>query len=76
MSDYDAALRRARKDGAGRCDDAAAMAAFCSTSIQLLLGAVSPQLIWVGAQKEGLTLLELGRLCSSDPAAVEKLQWL
>jgi len=76
MSDYRVALNRGRRVGAGRCDDAAAMALFLESCVQQLLGAVAPQLIWEGAQKEGLTFLELGKLCSSDPARVEKLQWL
>ena len=75
-SAYREALRRGRRVGAGRCDDAAAMALFCEANIQLLLGAVGPQLIWEGAQKQGLTFLQLGKLCSTDPAQVEALQWL
>ena len=76
MDAYRDALKRAKRDGVGRCDDAAAMASFCEHSIQAVLGAVGPQLIWEGAQKKGLTFLELGKLCSSNPAAVEELQWL
>lgn len=76
MSGYQEALKRAAKVGVGQCDDAAAMAAFLDSTAQILLGAVAPQLIWQGAQKQGLTFLELGKLCTSDPARVEELQWL
>ena len=76
MNAYEEALKRGHKEGAGRCDDAAAMALFCDTSLLILLGAVSPQLVWEGAQKQGWTFLELGKACTADPAAVEELQWL
>lgn len=72
---YEAALKRAKDKGVGRCDDAAAMAAFCDANIQLLVGAVSPQLVWEGAQKKGLTLLELGRMVR-DPMAIDDLMWV
>lgn len=77
MSDtYEAALKRAKTQGVGRCDDAAAMAAFCQANIQILVGAVSPKLVWQGAQASGLTFLELGRMVGRDPMEVEALQWV
>jgi hypothetical protein len=54
MTAYDQALRRASGNVA-HCDDAALMASFLEGSAQLLLGAVSPKLIWEGAQAQGLT---------------------
>lgn len=72
---YEAALKRAKDKGVGRCDDAAAMAAFCQANLPILVGAVSPQLVWEGAQKKGLTFLELGRLVK-DPMAIDDLQWV
>lgn len=73
---YEAALERAEAQGISQCDDAAAVAAFCKTNLPLIVGAVSPKLVWQGAQVKGLTLLELGRLAGSDPMEVEALQWL
>lgn len=73
---YEAALTRARKEGVGVCDDAAAMAAFCETTVPLLVGAVSGRLVWEGAMRKGLSALELGRLAGSDVRAVDDLQWV
>lgn len=73
---YEEALAEAAKVGVGRCGDAAAMAQFCDANIQILCGAVSPHLVWEGAQKKGLTFLELGRLAGKDPMAVEALMWI
>lgn len=73
--DYEQTLAAARKVGAGCADDAGAMALFCEANIQLLCGAVSPRLVWEGAQRKGMTLLELGRLAGKDPMAVADLMW-
>lgn len=72
---YEEALAEARRVGVGVCSDAAAMAAFCAANVQLLCGAVSPRLVWEGAQRRGLSSLELGRLAGSDPKAVADLMW-
>lgn len=73
---YAAALKRGRKQGAGACDDAAAMALYCDGPLQTLAGAVSPQLVWEGAQASGLSLLELARMTAREPMAVAELMWL
>lgn len=74
---YEEALAEARRVGVGRCSDPAAMAAFCdSGALQIAVGAASGQLVWEGAQATGLTFLELGRLCGSDPMAVHNLMWV
>lgn len=75
MSTYAEALEAARIVGTGKADDAGAMAQFCEANIQLLCGAVSPRLVWEGAQRKGLTFLELGRLAAKDPAGVADLMW-
>jgi hypothetical protein len=72
---YQEALAEARKVGVRNASDAAKMAQFCDANIQLLCGAVSPQLVWEGAQRKGMTFLELGRLAGKDPMAVENLMW-
>jgi hypothetical protein len=71
---YAAALAAAKRVGASRADDAGLMALFCESSIQLLCGAVSPQLVWEGAQLKGLTTKELMDL-AQDPRAIDDLQW-
>jgi hypothetical protein len=73
---YEQALTEAATKGTSQCSDAAAIAQLCDGTIQLLIGAVSPRLVWEGAQKKGLTYLEFGHLCGTDPRAVEALQWL
>jgi hypothetical protein len=75
MAEYDEALARYRRDGASKADDAALMAAFCEHDLQLLVGAVSPKLVWSGAQKHGLTALQLTKM-TTGPMAVSDLQWL
>jgi hypothetical protein len=76
MSPYKEALAAAHKTGVSKCTDAQLMATFCESSIQIAVGAVSPELVWDGAQKTGLTTLELARLASTDKNAVEALMWL
>lgn len=73
---YEEALSEARKKGVGRCSDAAAMAAFCEANIHILVGAVSPKLMWDGAQRKGMTFLEFGRLVGADPIAASELMWV
>lgn len=72
---YEAALKRAKTQGVGRCDDAALMAAFCAHDIQLLVGAVSPQLVWEGAQAKGLATRELAAMANRGWQEVDDLQW-
>lgn len=76
MSDFDDALARCRKAGVGRASDAEAMAGFCADTLQILVGAVSPKLVWNGAMKKRLNLKQLAALCHSDPLAVAALQGL
>ncbi|WTX00958.1 hypothetical protein OG216_46890 (plasmid) [Streptomycetaceae bacterium NBC_01309] len=74
--DYEATLKAAKKDGAGVCDDAGAMALFCESGLQLAVGAVSPKLVWIGARKSGWSFEELARRCVQDRRSVESVQWL
>lgn len=73
---YEEALAEAKRVGVRRASDPAAMAAFCESNIQFLCGAVSPRLVWEGAMKRGMTLLDLGRLAGSDTSAVAELMWV
>lgn len=52
-SAYAQALVEAKRVGASRCSDAATMATYCESALQIMVGAASPQLVWEGAQKKG-----------------------
>jgi hypothetical protein len=69
------AHQRYTRIGASRADDAALMAGFCAESLQLLVGAASPQLVWEAAQRKGMTTLALAELCNTNPPAVHDLMW-
>lgn len=73
---YREAIQNGKRLGAANCSDAEAMALFLESSIQMLCGAVSPRLVWEGAQKRGLTYREVGRLAATNPAAIEELMWV
>lgn len=72
---YEQALAEGRKVGARRADDPALMALFCADTLQHVVGAVSPQLVWEGAQAQGLRTKDLVRLCATDVLAVGALMW-
>lgn len=76
MSAYSAALAAANKIGSANATDAGVMAQFCATSLQLLVGAAAPQLVWEGAQKKGMTARDLVALATENPAAVHDLMWI
>jgi hypothetical protein len=73
---YTEALAEAKRTGLRRCSDAAAMAAFCDSTLQLIAGAVSGQLVWEGAQRKGLTFQQLAFKAAHVPQEVEQLQWI
>ncbi len=74
-SQYNKVLTAARKAGARNADDAGLMALFCADTLQYVAGALSPQLVWEGAQHSGLSTSELVSLCNKDTMAVSDLQW-
>ena len=73
---YAAALKVCRAKGAAHAPNDALMAGLCQDVIQTLVGAVSPQLVWEGAMKKGLTAKGLLNLCHDDFMAVDDLQWI
>jgi hypothetical protein len=73
---YSRTLATARTTGTARQTDPQLMAMFCDTAIQILCGAVSPRLVWEGAQAQGLAARDLVRLAHDDPRAVEGLMWI
>lgn len=72
---YEDALAAAKEIGARRAPDPQLMALFCDANLQTLVGAVSPQLVWEGAQKRGLSTKQLAALCATDVMAVSDLMW-
>ncbi|MFF1343757.1 hypothetical protein ACFVYT_39000 [Streptomyces sp. NPDC058290] len=72
---YEEALAESRAVGASNASDSVLMAMFCESTLQTLVGAVSPKLVWMGAQKKEISTKELAALCS-DPMAVDALMWL
>jgi hypothetical protein len=75
-TDFAAALIGGDLAGAVDSTDAQLMAAFCEDVMQIVVGAFSPRLVWEGAQKAGLTTLQLNALCAKkDLAALDDLQW-
>lgn len=76
MSNYKKALAAARRNRSANLSDDAAMALYCDSALQAMVGAASPELVWVGAQKKGMTTPELMTLAKNDPAAVHELMWV
>ncbi len=73
---FDEALALLRRVGAAHADTAGQLAGLCSSVLRLTCGALSPRLVYEGAMKRGLTASQLSDMMSSDPSAVEALQWL
>jgi len=71
---YQAALARARGN-VKNCDDAAHMASLLEGTAHILIGAVSPRLVWQGAQARGMTTMELAELIHSDPIKAADLMF-
>lgn len=76
MSEFDAALERYQRVGASRAADDELMAAFCKHTLQRIVGAVSPKLVWEGARKRGMTTKELAAMAATDVMGVSDLQWI
>jgi hypothetical protein len=72
---YEQALAAGRKRGAAHATDRELLAMFCESSLQILVGAVSPELVWEGAQARGLTTRDLAALANEGWRAVDDLQW-
>lgn len=73
---YAAELTAGSKVGSANATEAQHMAMFCESVLQIMVGAYSPRLVWEGAQKAGLTTLQLAALCHrKDHAALDDLQW-
>ena len=56
---YEQALKAGKRKGAAASSDAELMAVTIDSTAQILAGAVSPKLIWEGAQLRGLTTAQV-----------------
>lgn len=75
-TDYAEALIALDEVGPTDATDGQNMAGFCEDVMQLMVGAFSPRLVWEGAQKAGLTTLQLHKICHrKDLAKLDDLQW-
>lgn len=72
---YSAALAEAHLLGAAQCSNPALMAQFLDANVSFLIGAVSPELIWNGAQKQGMTAKAVVDLVYADPMAAAHLMF-
>jgi hypothetical protein len=73
---YEEALAEAARKGVSHCTDPALMATICRDALPITIGAIAPQLVWEGAQKQGLTTKQLVDLAAKDVFAVSDLMWL
>lgn len=73
---YTAALKAASKAGSANASDAGLMAQFCEHDMQYAVGALSPMLVWLGAQDAGMTARQLLDMVARRRIdEVEELQW-
>lgn len=76
MASYETTLKEAKAVGASKANDEQLMALFCDAPLQTLCGAVSPSLVWEGAQSKKMTTKELAALAAKNPMEVAELMWV
>ena len=76
MANYENTLKAAKAVGASRANNEEMLALFCAGPLQTLCGAVSPKLVFQGAQTKNLTYSELAALAATDSMAVADLMWV
>jgi hypothetical protein len=76
-TDYAEALTALDKVGPANATDGQNMAGFCESIMPLMVGGgFSSRLVWEGAQKAGLTTLQLHEICHrKDFDALDDLQF-
>jgi hypothetical protein len=74
---YAGALTALDEVGPANATDGQNMAGFCESIMPLMVGGgFSSRLVWEGAQKAGLTTLQLHEICHrNDLRAIDDLQW-
>lgn len=73
---YEQALKAGKRKSARASSDAELMALILDGTAQILAGAVSPKLIWEGAQLRGLTTAQvLDLLNKRDLGTIDDLQF-
>lgn len=76
MANYEQTLKNAQAVGASNANNEEMIALFCAGPLQTLCGAVSPSLVFAGAQAKNLTYSELAGLAATDSMAVADLMWV
>jgi hypothetical protein len=75
-TEFAEALTAGEETGPASATDPQSMAMFCEDIMPRMVGAFSPRLVWEGAQKAGLTTLQLHEICHrKDFAALDNLQF-
>lgn len=73
---YTLALAGTRRKGVVASTDAELMAGLLDSTLQIMAGALSPELVWNGAQKAGLTAARVMELVTGpDLPALDNLMW-
>jgi hypothetical protein len=76
VSYYRQCLKSGRKRGAANAERDELLAMVLESTAQLMLGAVSPELIFKGCLAEGIFAREVTDLMCTAPERVEALQWV
>jgi hypothetical protein len=75
-TEYAAELTAGSRAGPAHATDAQLMAMFCESIMPFMVGAFSPRLVWEGAQRRGMTALQLHNVCAEkDFATLDDLQF-
>lgn len=75
MTYYHDCLREGREVGAAHADEPQLLAMLLDSTAQIMLGAVSPELIFNGAIAQELTADNIAHDMVNQPRAVEALMW-
>jgi hypothetical protein len=71
---YKEALKGEKKTGVKNCSEVEFLAGFCQT-LPLIVGAVSPELVFNGAVKRKLSAKDLSKMAIEAPQDVIDLMW-
>ena len=67
--------KRKAKSCSSVATDEEILAVYLHDMIQIQCGAVSPELVFEGARKKGMTFKQVVELAHKNPAAIEALMW-
>ena len=75
MATYQETLRSANRKPVSQQTEAELMAGWCDSVLQIAYGAYSPRLVWEGAQKRGMTTLQLNQAAERDRSILDDLMF-